>query len=412
MNRYEEAKRMYEALGVDTEAALKALSNVTVSVHCWQGDDVIGFDCGESLSGGIQTTGNYPGRARTPEELMADFDKVLALTPGKKKLNLHASYAILNGEKVGRDALEPRHYEKWVEYARARGLGLDFNPTFFAHPMVKDNLTLSSPDEEVRRYWVRHGQACIRISEYFAEETGVPCLMNIWIPDGYKDIPADRLAPRARFMQSLDEILSVPYDKEKVIVTLESKVFGIGLESYTVGSAEFCLSYSASRGITPLMDNGHYHPTEMVSDKISSLLLFNDKLALHVTRPVRWDSDHVVLFDDETREIAKEIVRNDALGRVLIATDYFDASINRVSAWVTGVRNVHKALLFALLQPNDKLKALQESADFTSLMAMQEELKTAPFGDIWNEYLAREGVPADYLAAVKDYERDVLSRRA
>ena len=412
MNRYEEAKRMYEALGVDTEAALKALSNVTVSVHCWQGDDVIGFDCGESLSGGIQTTGNYPGRARTPEELMADFDKVLALTPGKKKLNLHASYAILHGEKVGRDALEPRHYEKWVEYARARGLGLDFNPTFFAHPMVKDNLTLSSPDEEVRRYWVRHGQACIRISEYFAEATGVPCLMNIWIPDGYKDIPADRLAPRARFMKSLDEILSVPYDKEKVIVTLESKVFGIGLESYTVGSAEFCLSYSASRGITPLMDNGHYHPTEMVSDKISSLLLFNDKLALHVTRPVRWDSDHVVLFDDETREIAKEIVRNDALGRVLIATDYFDASINRVSAWVTGVRNVHKALLFALLQPNEKLKALQESADFTSLMAMQEELKTAPFGDIWNEYLAREGVPADYLAAVKDYERDVLSRRA
>ncbi|MBR5409097.1 MAG: L-rhamnose isomerase [Clostridia bacterium] len=412
MNRYEEAKRMYEALGVDTEAALKALSNVTVSVHCWQGDDVIGFDCGESLSGGIQTTGNYPGRARTPEELMADFDKVLALTPGKKKLNLHASYAILNGEKVGRDELEPRHYEKWVEYARARGLGLDFNPTFFAHPMVKDNLTLSSPDEEVRRYWVRHGQACIRISEYFAEATGVPCLMNIWIPDGYKDIPADRLAPRARFMKSLDEILSVPYDKEKVIVTLESKVFGIGLESYTVGSAEFCLSYSASRGITPLMDNGHYHPTEMVSDKISSLLLFNDKLALHVTRPVRWDSDHVVLFDDETREIAKEIVRNDALDRVLIATDYFDASINRVSAWVTGVRNVHKALLFALLQPNEKLKALQENADFTSLMAMQEELKTAPFGDIWNEYLAREGVPADYLAAVKDYERDVLSRRA
>ena len=412
MMRYEEAKRMYEALGVDTEAALKTLSDVTVSVHCWQGDDVIGFDCGESLSGGIQTTGNYPGRARTPEELMADFDKVLSLTPGKKKLNLHASYAILDGEKVGRDELEPRHYAKWVEYARARGLGLDFNPTFFAHPMVKDNLTLSSPDEEVRRYWVRHGQACIRISEYFAEETGMPCLMNIWIPDGYKDIPADRLAPRARFKKSLDEILSIPYDKEKVIVTLESKVFGIGLESYTVGSAEFCLSYSAKKGITPLMDNGHYHPTEMVSDKISSLLLFNDKLALHLTRPVRWDSDHVLLFDDETREIAKEIVRNDALGRVLIATDYFDASINRVSAWVTGVRNVHKALLFALLQPNDKLKALQESADFTSLMAMQEELKTAPFGDIWNEYLAREGVPADYLTAVKDYERDVLSHRA
>ncbi len=412
MNRYDEAKTLYAALGVDTDAALDALKDVCISVHCWQGDDVIGFDCGESLSGGIQTTGNYPGRARTPQELMADLDKAFSLMPGKKKLNLHASYAIFeDGERAERNKLEPKHFRKWIDFAKARGMGIDFNPTFFAHPMVKDNLTLSSPDEAVRKYWVEHGQACIRISEAFADETGVPCVMNIWIPDGCKDIPGDRLGPRARFKQSLDEILSVPYDKSKVYMTLESKVFGIGLESYTVGSAEFCLSYSAKNGITPLMDNGHYHPTEVVSDKISSLLLFNDKIALHVTRPVRWDSDHVVLFDDETREIAKEIVRNDALDRVFIATDYFDASINRISAWITGVRNVQKALLFALLQPNDKLKALQDAADMTALMVLQEELKTAPFGDVWQEYLRRENVKADYLSEIKDYEKKVLVNR-
>ena len=410
MNRYEEAKNIYAALGVNTEDALNKLRDVTVSVHCWQGDDVIGFDSKEALSGGIQTTGNYPGKARTPEELMADIDKAFSLMPGKKKLNLHASYAILNGDYADRDAIEPKHFAKWVAFAKERGMGIVFNPAFFSHPMVKDNLTLSSPDEAVRAFWVRHGIACLKISEYFANETGVPCVMNIWIPDGYKDIPADRLGPRARFKKSLDEILATPYDKEKVYVTLESKVFGIGLESYTVGSAEFCLSYSTKNGITPLMDNGHYHPTEMVSDKISSLLLFNEKIALHVTRPVRWDSDHVVLFDDETKEIAKEIVRNDALDRVFIATDYFDASINRISAWVTGVRNVKKALLFALLQPAS-LKALQDASDFTSLMVCQEELKTAPFGDVWNEYLAREGVIADYLPEIKAYEADVLSKR-
>ena len=411
MSRFDEAKKMYASLGVDAEAAIEQLKDVCISVHCWQGDDVGGFDSPEALSGGIQTTGNYPGKARTPAELMADIDKAFSLMPGKKKLNLHACYAIFDGAPAGRDQLEPKHFKAWVDYAKARNLGIDFNPTFFAHPMVKDNLTLSSPDETVRRYWVEHGKACIRISEYFAEETGVPCVMNIWIPDGYKDIPADRLGPRARFRKSLDEILSIPYDKTKVYVTLESKVFGIGLESYTVGSAEFCLSYSTKAGITPLMDNGHYHPTEVVSDKISSLLLFNEKIALHVTRPVRWDSDHVVLFDDETKEIAKEIVRNNALQRVFIATDYFDASINRISAWVTGVRNVQKALLFALLQPNDKLRALQDSADMTALMVMQEEMKTAPFGDVWDEYLRRENVPADYLSAVQDYEKKVLVNR-
>ena len=410
MNRYNEARSIYAALGVDAEKALSALKDVTVSVHCWQGDDVSGFDTADALSGGIQTTGNYPGKARTPEELMADIDKAFSLMPGKKKLNLHACYAIFDGDRADRDAIRPEHFKKWVDFAKARGMGIDFNPTFFSHPMVKDNLTLSSPDDTVRAFWVRHGIACLKISEYFAEETGVPCVMNIWIPDGYKDIPADRLGPRARFKKSLDEILDTPYDKSKVYVTLESKVFGIGLESYTVGSAEFCLSYSTKKGITPLMDNGHYHPTEMVSDKIPSLLLFNEKIALHVTRPVRWDSDHVVLFDDETKEIAKEIVRNDALDRVFIATDYFDASINRISAWVTGVRNVQKALLFALLQPAD-LKELQDAADFTALMVKQEALKTAPFGDVWEEFLRREQVVSDYLPEIRAYEKDVLSAR-
>jgi len=412
MSRYSEAKKIYDEFGIDTEKAIETLKNVNISVHCWQGDDVIGFDSRESLSGGIQTTGNYPGKANTPDELMADYDKAFSLMPGKKKLNLHASYAIFgDGEAVGRDKIEPKHFKRWVEFAKERGMGIDFNPTFFSHPMVKDNLTLSSPDEEVRKYWVNHGIACLKIAEYFATETGIPCVMNIWIPDGYKDIPADRLSPRARFKKSLDEILDTPYDKSKVYVTLESKVFGIGLESYTVGSAEFCLSYSDYKGITPLMDNGHYHPTEMVSDKISSLLLFNEKIALHVTRAVRWDSDHVVIFDDETKEIAKEIVRNNALDRVFIATDYFDASINRISAWVTGVRNVQKSLLFALLQPDSKMKELQDKNDFTEIMYLSEEMKTMPFGDIWDEFLARENVPKNYLSEVRKYESEVLSKR-
>ena len=412
MSRYSEAQKMYAEYGIDTEKTLDVLKNISISVHCWQGDDVIGFDSRESLSGGIQTTGNYPGRANTPEELMADYDKAFSLIPGKKKLNLHASYAIFGeGEAVGRDEIEPKHFAKWVEFAKERGMGIDFNPTFFAHPMVKDGLTLSSPDEETRKYWIKHGIACLKIAEYFATETGIPCVMNIWIPDGYKDIPADRLSPRARFKASLDEILDTPYDKSKVYVTLESKVFGIGLESYTVGSAEFCLSYSDYKGITPLMDNGHYHPTEVVSDKISSLLLFNEKIALHVTRAVRWDSDHVVIFDDETKEIAKEIVRNNALDRVFIATDYFDASINRISAWVTGVRSMQKALLFALLQPSEAMKTLQDESNFTDIMYLSEEMKTMPVGDVWNEFLDREGVTRNYLAEVKKYEAEVLAKR-
>ena len=398
--------------GIDTEKAIEMLSKVSISVHCWQGDDVVGFDSREALSGGIQATGNYPGRARTPEELMADYDKAFSLIGGKKKLNLHACYAIFeDSEVVGRDAIEPKHFAKWVEFAKARGMGIDFNPTFFSHPMVKDGLTLSSPDEEVRKYWIKHGIACLKIAEYFVDETGIPCVMNIWIPDGYKDIPANRLSPRARFKASLDEILDTPYNKEKVYVTLESKVFGIGVESYTVGSAEFCLSYSDYKGITPLMDNGHYHPTEVVSDKISSLLLFNEKIALHVTRSVRWDSDHVVIFDDETKEISKEIVRNNALDRVFIATDYFDASINRISAWVTGVRNLQKALLFALLQPETELKKLQDENNFTEIMYLQEEMKMMPIGEVWEEFLSRSGVVSNYLAEVKKYENEVLLKR-
>lgn len=411
MSRFDEAKQMYAAIGVDAEKALETLQNVTVSVHCWQGDDVMGFDNPGELSGGIQTTGNYPGKATTPEQLMADFDEVLRLTPGKKKLNLHASYAIFEGgEFADRDAIQPKHFSRWVAYAKERGLGIDFNPTFFSHSMVKDGLTLSSPDETVRKFWVEHGKRCMAIAEYFAEETGKPCVINFWIPDGYKDYPADRLSPRRRYAQSMDEILSVPYDKTKVFPCIESKVFGIGLEAYTVGSAEFCTNYVNTRHITPLMDNGHYHPTELVSDKISSMLLFNDRLALHITRPMRWDSDHVVLFDDETREMMKEVVRADALDRVFLATDYFDASINRISAWVTGLHSVQKALLYALLEPKT-LKALQDANNFTELMVRQEELKTMPFGAVWEEYLRRESIPQDYFAEIKRYEADVLSKR-
>lgn len=412
MNAYEFAKKEYEKFGIDTEKVLDTIKDICVSVHCWQGDDVTGFDTKTELSGGIQTTGNYPGKARAPKELMDDFDMAASLMPGKKKLNLHACYAIFeDGEFSDRDELKPKHFEKWVQFAKERGMGIDFNPTFFSHKMVKDNLTLSSPDEEVRKFWVEHGKRCIEISQYFAEQTGFPCVMNIWIPDGYKDIPADRLSPRRRFAQSLDEMLSIPYDKSMVYICLESKVFGIGMESYTVGSAEFCVSYAAKNGLVPLMDNGHYHPTEVVSDKISSMLLFNEKIALHITRGVRWDSDHVVLFDDETREIAKEIVRNGAVDRVFIATDYFDASINRISAWVTGVRSVQKALLFALLQPDEEMKKLQESGNFTKLMCMQEEMKVMPFGAVWEEYLRRENVESDYYKVINEYEKNVLLAR-
>lgn len=414
MNRYEFAKEKYAALGIDTDEVIDKLLNTPISMHCWQGDDVTGFDSNEALSGGIQTTGNYPGKASTPKELMQDIDKAMSLIPGKHKLNLHACYAIFeDGEHAERDELQPKHFKKWVEFAKMRNIGIDFNPTFFSHSMVKDNLTLSSPDEETRKFWVRHGICCLKIAEYFANETGIPCVMNIWIPDGYKDIPADRFSPRARFKKSLDEILSIDYDKSKVFVTLESKVFGIGLESYTVGSAEFALSYVNYAGITPLMDNGHYHPTEVVSDKISSLLLFNEKIALHITRSVRWDSDHVVIFDDETKEIAKEIVTNNALDRVFIATDYFDASINRISAWVTGIRSVRKALLYAMLTPSALFSELQNNGQLTRLMALQEEIKFYPYADVWDELCTRANVPdgQNCIQIIENYEKEILSKR-
>ena len=413
-DRYISAAETYRAAGADTESALETLAGISLSMHCWQGDDVTGLDGAGALSGGIQVTGNYPGKARNADELMRDIDKAFSLIPGKHRLNLHASYAIFApGEKAERDNLEPKHFSRWADFAKERGIGLDFNPTPFAHPMAQSGLTLSSPDEKIRSFWIRHCKACIRICEYFAEELGKPCLFNIWIPDGLKDIPADRLSPRARFKASLDEILSIPYDREKVLVCLESKVFGIGLESYTVGSAEFCLGYAAQKGILPLLDNGHYHPTETVSDKLSSLLLFHDKIALHITRPVRWDSDHVVLFDDETREIAGEIVRCGALGRVMIGTDFFDASINRVAAWVIGMRSVQKALLAALLTPHSHLAGLQDCGNFTELMMAREELKTYPLGDVWDEFCRRTGVPekSGWYKTVAEYERDVLSKR-
>ena len=417
MSRYDEAKQIYAKYGVDTDKAIEKLKNISVSLHCWQGDDVRGFDTdpNKPLTGGIQTTGNYPGRASTPEELMEDIDEVLKLIPGKIKLNLHASYAIFDDENpwVDRDKIEPKHFKKWVDFCKERGLGCDFNPTFFSHPKC-DPLTLSSPNEETRKFWIEHGKACIRISNYLAKELGEPCVMNIWTGDGFKDIPADRIGPRERYRNSIDEILSEPYDFNMVKPCVESKVFGIGVEAYTVGSAEFALGYAAVNKdkCIPLMDNGHYHPTEVVSDKISALLTFFPEIALHITRPIRWDSDHVVLFDDETKEIAKEIVRCGGLdGKVNIALDYFDASINRISAWVTGVRNVQKALLFALLEPSNSLENMQNNYDFTQLMIVQEALKTAPFGDIWNEYLERENTPVEYFAEVKRYEQEVLSKR-
>ena len=410
---YQIAKERYAALGIDTEAAIEKMLNIPISMHCWQGDDVKGFENSGELTGGIQTTGNYPGAAHTPEELMQDIDMAFSLIPGKHKVNVHACYGIYEDGKIAdRDAIKPEHFAKWVEFAKERGIGLDFNPTYFSHPLA-ENGTLTNPNEEIRAFWIRHGIACIRISEYFARETGFPCLMNIWIPDGFKDIPADRLGPRMRFMDSLDQILGCGYDKELVYVTLESKVFGIGLESYTAGSAEFALSYATTRGIVPLMDNGHYHPTEVVSDKISALLCFNPKIALHVTRGVRWDSDHVVRYDDETQEMMKEVVRNNALDRVILATDYFDASINRIAAWVIGMRSVQKSLLTALLMPNERLKALQDSLSFTELLMLQEELKLYPVGDVWNELCARAGTIGDesWFKVVQDYEKDVLSNR-
>ncbi|MCC8151796.1 MAG: L-rhamnose isomerase [Lachnospiraceae bacterium] len=413
MNRYESAKEIYAKVGVDTDAAIAKLKTIPVSLHCWQGDDVIGFDHDGPLTGGIQTTGNYPGKATTPEQLMADIDEVIKVTPGMKKINVHANYAIFEDGYVNRDKLEPKHFQRWVDFAKERGMGLDFNPTFFSHPMVKDGLTLSSPDEETRKFWIEHGKACIRISQYFAEQTGIPCVMNIWTGDGYKDVPADRLGPRERYKDSIEQIIAEPHDPAMVKPCVESKVFGIGVESYTVGSGEFALSFAATHdGCIPLMDNGHYHPTEVVSDKIPALLAFFPEIALHITRPVRWDSDHVVLFDDETKEMAKEIVRCNAIDRVNMALDYFDASINRISAWAVGFRSWQKALLNALCMPHEDLKSLQDASNWTEAMVRQEQVKMLPFSDVWEEYCRQCGTDDnEWFDEVIRYEKEVLSQR-
>lgn len=414
MSNFESAVKSYAAIGVDVERAMKTASATAISMHCWQGDDVKGFDQPDGgAADGIQTTGNYPGAARTFDELTADFIKAASLIPGKKRINLHASYAIFGeGEWVDRDKLEYRHFEPWVKWAKEHGFGIDFNPTCFGHPMVKDGMTLSHPDEKVRRFWIDHCKACRKIENEIGKAMGDKVLNNVWIPDGMKDIPADRLGPRARLKAALDEIFSEKY--EWVVDAVESKVFGIGLESYTTGSNEFYVAYAAShKDVYPLLDSGHYHPTELISDKISSLLCFFERLPLHISRPVRWDSDHVVIFDDELREIFKELVRGDALERAMIGLDFFDASINRVAAWVIGTRAAQKALLWALTQPNDALKDMQDSADFTRRLMLMEDVKTLPFGEIWDEYCRRQNVPLDreWYSEVEKYERDVQSKR-
>ncbi len=413
-SRYETAKKDYEKWGINVDKALEILNGIKISIHCWQGDDVIGFEANkQELSGGIVATGNYLGRARNAEELRKDLDKALSLIPGKHKINLHAIYAETDGKFIDRDELKPEHFTNWVNWAKENGLGLDFNPTIFSHEKAAENLTLSSPNKEIRDFWIRHAIASRKIGEYFGKELGQTCLTNLWIPDGYKDIPADRLGPRMRLKDSLEEIFSVEIDKRYNLDSLESKVFGIGAESYTVGSSEFYINFVNKNNLVPLLDTGHYHPTEVVSDKLSAMTLFNDKVALHVSRPVRWDSDHVVIFDDELKEIMKEIVRNDSLDKVIIGLDYFDASINRIAAWTIGTRNTIKALLSALLIPHEYLRKLQDEGNFTERLALMEEFKTYPVGDIWNYYCAKNNVPVgeEWIKEVKTYEEQVLKGR-
>ena len=410
--RYDYAKKCYAGIGVDTDAALQTLLNTKISLHCWQGDDVRGYEATGGAGGGTAVTGNHPGKAQTPAQLMADIDKALSYVPGRHKINLHAIYAFTDGT-VPRDRLEPKHFQKWVDFARERGLGLDMNPTLFSHELAAEGLTLAHPDKAVRDFWIRHCKATRAISEYFGRELGQPCLHNIWIPDGLKDVPGDRIGPRARLKDSLDEIFSVKLDSRYIVDSVESKVFGIGAEAYTVGSHEFYMNYAAKNNVLCLLDNGHYHPTESVADKISSLLLFGERVALHVTRPMRWDSDHVVTLNDDLCDLSKELVRC-GLDKIMIGLDYFDGSINRVAAWVVGMRNMQKALLLALLTPNDRLKALQDAGDFTSLLVLTEELKSYPFCDVWEQFCETAGLPMheSWLADVLAYEQECLAERS
>jgi len=408
---YEQAKQIYAAVGVDTDAAIKTLQSTRISMHCWQGDDVTGFENALGASGGIQVTGKYPGKATTPDELMADIKKALSFIPGNHRINLHAIYAV-SEQKVERNLLEPCHFQAWIDFAKANNLKLDMNPTLFSHPMAADGLTLSHPDEKVRRFWIEHCIATRKIAEYMGRELGDTCLHNIWIPDGLKDVPADRIGPRARLKASLDEIYAVKLDKKYIADSVESKVFGIGVEAYTVGSHEFYMNYAAKNDVLCLLDNGHYHPTEMVSDKISSMLLFADKVALHVTRPVRWDSDHVVTLDDELKELCKELVRC-GLDKIMIGLDFFDASINRLAAWAVGMRNTQKALLMALLMPNEMLKSAQDDMRYTDMLVYTEEMKSYPFAPIWEEFCSQSGIDAydGWYTKIKAYEAEILKTR-
>lgn len=414
IRNYELAKERYAEIGVNTDEALKKLQNMKISVHCWQGDDVKGFlNPNGELTGGIMATGNYPGAARTPEQLRQDLEKAYSLIPGKHKLNLHAIY-LDTDEKVDLNEIEPKHFTAWVDWAKEQGLGLDFNPTFFSHPMYKDGFTLASPDKEVRDFWVEHGKRTRKIAEYFGKEIGQTSINNFWIPDGFKDNPVDTLAPRQRLMEALDEIFSEQLNEDFTQEAVESKLFGIGAEAYTVGSHEFYMGYGISRNKLVCLDAGHFHPTEVISNKLSALSLFSKGIMLHVSRPVRWDSDHVVIMDDELQAIAREIVRNNLLERTNIGLDFFDATINRIAAWVIGTRNTQKALLKALLEPTAFLKQKELEGDFTTRLAYTEELKDFPFGDVWNYFCVKNNVPVgfDWFKEVQQYEKDILLNRA
>ncbi len=411
---YSLAQEAYAALGVDTEATLQKLQSIPISLHCWQGDDVAGSENPDAtLSGGIQATGNYPGKARTNVQLRQDLDKALSLIPGKHRLNLHACYADLEGQKIERNAYTTAQFQVWIDWCKERGLGLDFNPSYFSHPLSEDGFTLAHKDPSVRQFWIEHGIACRKIAADMGRQTGKTCVTNFWIPDGYKDTPVDRKAPRARLEASLDAIFAQPIDPALNLDAVESKLFGIGSESYVVGSHEFYMGYAVKNQKLITLDAGHFHPTENLSDKISSVLQFVPELLLHVSRGVRWDSDHVVLVDDATRAIMEELVRGDFLGRTHIGLDFFDASINRIAAWVIGTRNAIKCLLIALLEPTSKLRDLEASGDYTSRLALLEEAKTLPFGAVWEEFCTRNNVPAgaQWLDEVKAYERQVLSQR-
>jgi len=411
---YELAKERYAALGVDTQKALEQMVKIPLSMHCWQGDDVGGFEnMGQELSGGIQVTGAYPGKARTIQELQNDIEKALSLIPGKHRLNLHAFYLDNDGKNIDRDEIEPKHFETWVDWAKSNVQGMDFNPSMFSHPKSDSGFTLSSTDSGIRDFWIEHCKRSRKIGEYFGKELGSACVTNIWAIDGYKDIPVDRLAPRVRLMESLDEIIKEPIDKKYNIDAVESKLFGIGSESYVVGSHEFYMGYAASRNTALCLDAGHFHPTEVISNKISSAALYIDQLLLHISRPVRWDSDHVVILSDELREIAHEIIRNGLLERMHIGLDFFDGSINRIAAWTIGMRAMQKALLLSLLEPTAKLKELENEGDFTSRLALMEEYKAYPFGAVWDYFCETNGVPVGtaWLDEAKTYEKEILSKR-